>query len=137
MAHFEPATVLDYGDGEDPKQIVLDAILPLIEGLDLYRNEVLVVTAPNKTKTKSGLYYPEAYKKEQRFQGKVGLVVAMGEIAFNDDKLWPNEETRPKIGSWVFFRPADTNECAIGGYSCRFVDDDKIRGRCQSIDSIR
>lgn len=137
MAVFEPATVIEYGDDQDPKQVVFDAILPLIEGLHLYRNEVLVVTAPNRVKTKSGLIMPEMYKKEQRFQGKIGLVVAMGEIAFDDKNVWPNEDTRPKIGTWVFFRPADTNECAIGGYSCRFVDDDKIRGSCSNVDSIR
>ena len=137
MAVYEPATVLEYSAGQDPKQVVLDAILPLVKDLDIYRNEVLVVTAPNKAQSTGGIILPEQYKKEQRFQGKIGLVVALGEIAFNDKDLWPNEDTRPTVGTWVFYRTADSNECAIGGYSCRFIDDNKIRGRCLDVDSIR
>jgi hypothetical protein len=136
MAVYENAAVIEYSQGEDPRQVVLDKIMPLIGGLELYRNEVLIVVAPNCTKIGS-LYTSEGYKAEQRFQGKIGLVVALGEIAFNDDKLWPNVETRPAVGTWVFFRPADAPECAIGGYSCRFISDDKIRGRCSAADSIR
>jgi co-chaperonin GroES (HSP10) len=137
MPVYEPATIVEYSEGEDPKQAVFDKILPLIDGLRLFRNEVLLVTAPNKVKSAGGIILPEKYKSEQRFQGKVGLVVAMGELAFNDDKLWPNPETRPVVGSWVFFRTADTSECAIGGYSCRFIDDDKVRGSALAPDSLR
>ncbi len=137
MPVFEPATVIEYSEGEDPKKAVFDKILPLIGDLHLFRNEVLVVTAPNRTHSKGGLIIPEQYKREQRFQGKIGLVVAKGEIAFKDNDLWPNEDTRPDIGTWVFFRPADSNECAIGGYSCRFIRDDLVRGRCANPDSIR
>jgi len=137
MAVYEAAEVIDYNEGEDPQQVVLDRILPLIEGLHLYRNEVLVVTAPNRAKSKGGIIFVDKTQREQRFQGKIGLVVALGEIAFNDKDIWPNEETRPVVGTWVFFRTADTSECAIGGYSCRFIDDDKIRGCCPNVDSIR
>jgi co-chaperonin GroES (HSP10) len=137
MAVYEPATVLEYNEGEDPRQVVLDTILPLVEGLNLYRNEVLVVTAPNKKVSAGGIIMPEAYKKEQRFQGKIGLVVGLGEIAFQDDDLWPDVDKRPAVGTWVFYRTADTSECAIGGYSCRFIDDNKVRGRCPAVDSIR
>ena len=137
MPVFDPAAVIEYNEDQDPKQVVLDAILPLIEGLDIYRNEVLVVTAPNRNVSKGGIIIPEKYKKEQRFQGKIGLIVAMGEIAFKDDDLWPDHHRRPKVGTWVFYRTADTSECAIGGYSCWFIDDNKIRGRCPSCDTIR
>ena len=137
MPVYEPATVIEYSEGQDPKQVVLDIINPLIQDLHLFRNEVLVVTAPNRTHSKGGLIIPEQYKKEQRFQGKIGLIVGKGEIAFNDENLWPNEDTRPVVGSWVFFRTADSSECAIGGYSCRFIRDDLIRGRCSSPDSLR
>lgn len=137
MAEFEIANVIEYSDGEDPRKIVLDTILPLVKGLDIYRNEVLLVTAPNRTKSKGGILYVPKTQQEQRFQGKIGLIVGLGEIAFKDEELWPNEETRPVIGTWVFFRNADTNECSIGGYSCRFILDDKIRGRCPACDTVR
>lgn len=135
MPIFEPATVLTYEGDQDPRQVVFDKILPLIKDLHLFRNEVLVVTAPTRTVTRGGIIIPD--NKEERFQGKIGLVVGLGEVAFQDDNLWPNEETRPAVGTWVLYRTADTSECAIGGYSCRFIDDDKVRGRCPAPDSIR
>jgi co-chaperonin GroES (HSP10) len=136
MPVFEPAKIIGYKYGEDPRKIVLDIILPLVKDLRLYRNEVLLVTAPDMTSTASGLELCRS-EKEQRFQGKIGLVVALGEIAFNDKDIWPNEGSRPTVGTWVFFRTADTSECAIGGYSCRFINDDKVRGHCPNADSIR
>lgn len=136
MAVAEPAKVIEYSEGEDPKQKVLDTILPMIKGIELFRNEVLIVTAPNKTKIGS-IWTPEKFKDEQRWQAKTGLVVAVGEIAFQDKDLWPDESKRPAVGTWVLFATANAPECSINGYSCRFIDDDKVRGRCPSPDSIR
>jgi co-chaperonin GroES (HSP10) len=103
----------------------------------LFRNDVLVVTAPVLSMSKGGIILTDNTKQEQRFQGKIGLVVKLGEIAFKDDDLWPNADLRPKVGDWVFFRNADTSECAINGVSCRFIRDDLIRGRCLTPDTIR
>jgi co-chaperonin GroES (HSP10) len=137
MAIAEPAIVIEYGGDEDPRQKVLDIIMPMIEGIELYRNEVLLVTAPNRTMSSGGIYIPEGRKTEQRWQGKTGLVVALGEIAFQDDKLWPDAARRPKVGDWVLFATPNAPECSINGYSCRFIDDDKVRGRCSAPDSVR
>jgi co-chaperonin GroES (HSP10) len=139
MAIAEPTNVIEYVDGEDPREKVLSIIMPIIEREEIYPylNEVLIVTAPNKARSRGGIIMPEVRKKEQRWQCKVGLVVAIGEVAFNDDKLWPNVGTRPQIGDWVMFMTPDTRECDVGGHSLRFVDDDKIRGKCRAPDSVR
>ena len=137
MASFEPAKVLEYQDGEDPKKVVIDALGGCLDGLELFRNEVLVVTAPTMSISRGGIIFTDKAKGEERFQGKTGLVVKLGEIAFKDAELWPNDETRPKVGDWVFYRNADTSECSINKISCRFVRDDMIKGRISSPDAIR
>lgn len=137
MASFEPAKVLQYTEGEDPKKVVFDALGDALGDWPLFLNQVLVVTAPHPEKSKGGLLYVPKTMDEERFQGKVGLVVKLGELAFDDETRWPNEDTRPKIGDWVFYRNADTSECSINGISCRFILDDCIKGRVPSPKTIR
>jgi co-chaperonin GroES (HSP10) len=137
MAEHEPLKVLEYRDGDDPKQIVFDALGESMEGLELLQNDVLVVTAPTLTMSRGGIIMTHKSKNEQRFQGKTGLVVKLGEIAFKDESRWPNEESRPKVGDWVFFRNSDSSECGINGISCRFIDDTFVKGRVSTPDAIR
>jgi co-chaperonin GroES (HSP10) len=138
MAVNEPTRILEYSEGDDPRKIVFDAIG---DGLDnfptLYRNEVLVVTAPTMTKSRGGIIFADKTKGEERFQGKIGLVIKLGEIAFNDPDLWPDEHTRPDVGDWVLYRNADTTECAINGVSCRFISDGYVKGRVLTPNAVR
>ena len=99
--------------------------------------DVLIVTAPTMTKSKGGIIFTDPTKNEDRFQGKIGMVVKIGEVAFNDPEIWPNEDTRPTIGDWVVYRNADTHECAINKISCRFIKDYLIIGKVSAPDAIR
>ena len=137
MASFEPAKVIEYQQGDDPKLAVWGALGSSIDGLTLYRNDVLIVTAPTMNKSKGGIIFTDPTKNEDRFQGKIGMVVKIGEVAFNDPEIWPNEDTRPTIGDWVVYRNADTHECAINKISCRFIKDYLIIGKVSAPDAIR
>jgi co-chaperonin GroES (HSP10) len=137
MASFEPARVLEYQDGQDPKGVVWEALGGALKDLTLYRNDVLLVTSPIMAKSKGGIILADKTKNEERFQGKFGLIVQMGEVAFNDDEIWPNESTRPVVGDWVFYRNADTHECSINKISCRFIKDHLIIGKVSAPDAIR
>lgn len=137
MASFEPAKVIEYAEGDDPKLAVWHALGKSLDELLLYRNDVLIVTAPIMAKSKGGIILADKTKTEERFQGKVGLIVAIGEVAFNDPEIWPNEETRPTVGDWVVYRNADTHECAINKLSCRFIKDYLIIGKVSAPDAIR
>jgi co-chaperonin GroES (HSP10) len=138
MASIEPAKVIEYTEGEDPKKAVFDALGDALKSFEtMYTNTVLLVTAPIMAKSKGGIIYADNTKKETRFQGKVGLVVMLGEIAFNDSEIWPDEGSRPKVGDWVFFNNADTRECKINDISCRYVKDNLIIGKVSTPDAIR
>lgn len=137
MASHEPAKVIEYQQGDDPKLAVWNALGNSLDELLLYRNDVLLVTAPIMAKSKGGIIYADNTKKEERFQGKIGMIVKIGEVAFNDVEIWPNEATRPTVGDWVVYRNADTHECAINKLSCRFIKDYLIIGKVSAPDAIR
>jgi co-chaperonin GroES (HSP10) len=137
MASFEPAKVLEYSDGEDPKKVVGTALGDALDHIQILQNQILLVTAPHKTKSSGGIIFVDKTKEEERYQGKTGLIVALGETAFDDDQRWPSNESRPKVGDWVIFRNSDTSECSINGISCRFILDVYVRGTVDAPDVIR
>jgi co-chaperonin GroES (HSP10) len=138
MASVEPAKVIEYTEGEDPKEAVLRELGDALDSFtSMYSNTVLLVTAPTMAKSKGGIIFSDKTKGEERFQGKVGLIVMIGEVAFNDPEIWPDETTCPVVGDWVFYRNADTHECKINGISCRFIKDHLIIGKVSTPDAIR
>ena len=138
MASIEPAKVIEYQEGQDPKEAVKAALGEALTSFDaLFGNAVLLVTAPIMAKSRGGIIYADKTKSEERFQGKVGLVVLLGEVAFDDAVIWPNENTRPLVGDWVFYRNADSHECKINGISCRVIKDHLIIGKVSTPDAIR
>ena len=68
----------------DPKQKLIDALGDLSE-IELFNNKILVAVYIRPEKTKSGLYLSDKYRDEDRFQGKVGLLVGAGPDAFADE----------------------------------------------------
>ena len=52
---------------------------------ELFNNQVLVAVYVRPKKTKSGIYLPDATVDEDKIQGKVGLVIKEGPLAFGDE----------------------------------------------------
>lgn len=118
----------------DPKQALLDS-LGDISGLEVFHNLVMVATYIEPETTAGGIYLPDMTLKESRFQGKVGLVVKLGPLAFKDDKVAQFGGVVVNLGDWVWFRPSDGSEFfsvdkqKSTGTSCRFFEDTQIKGR--------
>lgn len=138
MAHN--LTVLEYTLGEhDPKQIVWDALAGAHESVELIgpggASRVLVATAPVATK-RGSIFLTDKNKNEGRFQGKVGLVLKMGERAFKWDGPYDYTGAVPEVGDWVVFRPADSWETGVNGVLCRWVHDQMIVARVKSPEDV-
>lgn len=126
----------------DPVKSLQDAAGDLSD-YEVFHNLVLVATyvAPNHTmKGPNGevieLHRPDNALAEDRFQGKVGLVLKVGPTAFQDDSVAKFGGVSVKAGEWVMYRPTDGFELFIRdrresskGLSCRLVEDVFIRGR--------
>jgi co-chaperonin GroES (HSP10) len=87
---------------------------------------VMQYTAPERTQ--GGIILTPKAREEDRFQGKVGLVVAMGPGAFEDaGQMAQFHGKKPKVGDWVLYRTADGMEMFYNGCSVRLFEDVNIK----------
>jgi len=73
-------------------------------------------------------------RAEDRFQGKVGLVLKIGPLAFVDDDVHKFGGFHAEVGDWVVFRPSDGLEFfhvadnGRDGVPCRLLSDTHVFG---------
>lgn len=83
--------------------------------------------AGKEQKTKGGLIIPDSVKDEDRHQGKIGVILKMGPLAFKEDETHKWGDNHPKLHDWVVFRVGDTFPFLIQKRTYRFVEDIDIR----------
>ena len=119
----------------DPKRALLDSAGPLTD-YEVFHNLVLVATYVPSEKIGS-IILPDRSMMEARFQGKMGLVLKCGPLAFCDDAVAKFGGVTVEPGDWVLYRPSDGIELFIkdhmglanDGLPCRLIEDSLIKGR--------
>jgi len=104
--------------------------------IEVFNNNILVAIYIRPNKTKSGIFLTDDTTEQDKFQGKVGLVVKMGNSAFEDDTGRWFKGIKVKVGDWVVFRPSDGWSVAINSQPCRLMDDVVVRGRVKHPDLV-
>ena len=112
----------------DPKKEIFDAIGNL-DALEVFHSDVLVAIYQRPEKTASGLYLSDITRKEDIWQGKVGLVLKKGPAAFKDDGRILFNGVDVDVGDWVYFRVSDGWSLTIHNTDCRMLQDVHIKGR--------
>jgi len=128
----------------DPKQEILDKLGDL-SGFEIASNEVLLAIFRRPDKTPGGIALTDNTLKEDVYQGKVGLVVKIGEACSFDitdqysDTIFKLDV---KLHDWVVVRPSDTWPLDVSANSsaltrtdfvtCRLVRPRNIRARIQN-----
>lgn len=104
---------------------VVNPLLPDIRSV-VQVSDVLVAIWVRPNRTAGGIELPDSYRDEDVFQGKTGLVLTMGDLAFSDDEThrWP---VKPKVGDWVAYRVSDGWPFMLGQQPCRLVNERGIR----------
>jgi len=120
---------------KDPRDELLNEVGDIKE-VEIFNNQILCAIYIRPQKTASGIILTEKYVDEDKYQGKVGLVLKMGPEAFVDESGKWFKNMKIKVGDWVVFRPSDGWSVSINGKSCRILDDVAIRGRVKSPDII-
>jgi co-chaperonin GroES (HSP10) len=128
-----PAMVMEHE--VDPKADLLKK-LGNIDDVDVFNNQVLVATYKRPEKTKSGLYLTDGNRDEDRFQSKVGVIVKLGPIAFDDPAGNWFKNADLKVGDWVVYRISEGWSLQINKVDCRLLDDTSIRARIQHPDTV-
>lgn len=119
----------------DPKQSIIDALGDLSK-VELLNNQILCAVYIRPQKTKSGIYLSDKTIDEDRYQGKVGLLVGMGPSAFNDENgQWFNEKIF-NLHDWLVFRPSDGWSITVNGVLCRVMSDVQVKARISSPDQV-
>lgn len=98
-----------------------------LDGYTVLGSDVLVATYIQSRTTPGGIITTDKSVDENRYQGKIGLVLKLGESAFKYSGAYAYEGTVPKVGDYVAFHTSDTREIGIKGVSCRTVDSQLIR----------
>ncbi len=119
----------------DPKAALLKSAGPLTD-YEVFHNLVLVATYIPSEKIGS-IFIPDTSFAENRFQGKMGLVLKCGPLAFVDDDTARFGGVTIETGDWVMYRPSDGIELFIkdhaglanDGLACRLIEDSLIKGR--------
>lgn len=133
----------------DPKDVILEQIGELPDGIVQF-SRILVaiyvrpIMADEKgdRRTQGGIILPgervEKEKQEDHYQGKVGLIVAVGEQAYEDDDAnnVRFHGVKNGVGDWVWFRPSDGLGCEVNGVSCRILQEGHIIGRLPHPDVV-
>lgn len=112
----------------DPKAAIIKAVGDL-DGQEVFSDLVLIGTFIRPERTSGGIIRPQENVKEDEYQGKVGLVLKTGPIAYAD---WEDDATRgqsARLHTWVVFAIKDGWPVQINGTPCRFVPYDKLRMR--------
>lgn len=119
------AKISEIAQASDARKGILKAVGNL-DGVEVLSDLVLLGTFIRNEKIR-GLIRPDVAEDEH--QGKVGLVLRRGPLAFSD---WETDETRgdnARIGSWVVFQIGDARQLQINGAPCRLIPYERIRMR--------
>lgn len=123
----------------DPKQSIIDAIGD-ISDLKVLHNHVIAAVYIRPEKTSSGIYLPDTHRDEDKFQSKVGLIIAFGDKAFQEPTgVWDWGDI--KLHDWIVFRPSDGWNLSIrgkdgGSVLCRRLQDTSIEGVIKDPDMV-
>jgi co-chaperonin GroES (HSP10) len=121
----------------DPVDEHIDRIGDLSE-FEVALNQVLVAIYLRPEKTASGIILSDKTRDEDKYQGKAGLVLKRGPLAFVDDDRIKFNGFSPKPGEWVMFRPSDGIKLDIRAKDghCVLLTDTQIKMSIPSPDLI-
>jgi hypothetical protein len=118
----------------DPKAFLLKRCADFMNNIKLMHNWLTLatywlppfVTLPNGTR----FYRTDKSMDEAMYQGKCGLVIAKGKLAFVDDPAAGVEfkGQNVEIGDWVYFDFHDGRQCTINRVHCRHLKDVSVLG---------
>jgi co-chaperonin GroES (HSP10) len=126
LAHLRGLT----GNFEATAAELLDG--PLVGEVEVLHSQVLVMGYIATARTKGGIIRTDKAVEEDRYQGNIGLVIALGKGAFTDDAVAKFHGDKLQIGDWVMYVPADGIQMFINRVPCRLFSDTRILMRVQN-----
>ena len=121
---------------EDPVKEIKKKIGNAVNEITIYGNYILLGVYERPEKTKSGLYLSDQTRGEDKHQGKAGLVLKKGPTAFVSDANYDFKGQDVEVGDWVSIWISDGRQLYVNGQLCRLVEDQHIRLKIPTPDSV-
>jgi|SRR6185437_9619383 len=125
---------------KDPREEIREELKDVLHKVEPLGAQVLVAVFERPKMTAGGIELPDIVLKEDGFQGKVGMVLKNGPIAFTSDETHRFGDRVPEPGDWVLFSVGDTFPFDLlvpsGKRRCRLVEDVHIRAIVQQPDIV-
>ncbi|API52863.1 hypothetical protein BMW22_15670 [Rhizobium leguminosarum] len=110
-------------------QTEITAAIGDISSLEIMHNQILVGIWMRPERTAGGIILTEKTVDEDKWQGKVGLVLKVGPTAFVNDNANDFKGQSLSVGDWVIYRTSDGFSIDVNGTHCRLLEDVHIKGR--------
>ena len=107
-----------------------------ISNIEVLHNQILVGVYIRPEKTKGGILLTSQTRDEDRYQGKAGLVLKKGPLAFVDDDNNKFHGQNVDVGDWVFYRVSDGFPLVLNGTLCRLLEEVHVKGKIPSPDVV-
>jgi co-chaperonin GroES (HSP10) len=107
---------------------IYDGLGDALDGIQIFHNQILVAVYIRPNVTEGGIHLPDQTIDEDRWQGKVGMVLKKGPIAFLDDPRNSFHGQNVEPGEWVMFRVSEAPAISVNGVHCRLLEDIHVRG---------
>lgn len=127
--------IVDIARSSNPKVDILNQVGDLTNE-DVLCDLVLVGVYIRPEKTAGGIIRPQSNLDEDSYQGKVGLVLKKGPIAWGE---WEEDSDRGKsaeVGDWVIFSVKDGWQIMMNGYPCRLIPYERLRMRVSNPEKV-
>jgi hypothetical protein len=112
----------------DPRDELWEGVSEFLGQIEPLGSGVVVAIYVRPEKLKSGLILSRAHTpNEDLYQGKVGLVLKLGPIAFLEDDSHRFGERTPRPGDWIVSSVGETFAFTLGKVPCRIVEDVSVR----------
>lgn len=115
-------------NADNPREAIAEAVGDLSD-IDIAGDKVLIGTYIRPTKTAGGIIRPDMNIQEDVWQGKVGLVLKLGQDAFKDTPDFSFGGWFVDVGQWCVYKVGDAWSFNIRGCPCRLVRDVNIQMR--------
>ena len=144
IAAKQPVPSIAFDPGEDFRKTVYERIGHLIDDVEIFHSQILVAKFM-RTKHSANIIATANSEREDRYQGKVGLVLKVGPGAFQDNPGTGDyfHGVSVKPGDWVHYRYSDGADFNIrpsgsdaNKVECRLLEDSSIKGRLSRPDLI-
>jgi co-chaperonin GroES (HSP10) len=125
----------------DPRQEIWKQVGDL-SNFEVFHNKVLLAIYIRPEMTAGGILITNKIRDEDKWQGKVGLVLKTGPSAFVDDEGKWFKGMNVKVNDWLFCRPSDGWNMTLNNREtgddilCRLIDDTYLLGRLSHPDEI-